>query len=470
MISKSGASVKTKRSLSVAMLLALLCASAPHLSAIAAETEIYLGTNDEFSERYRDLTKQALTAGIELERFNLNYSLESSRQPKWRPLRYSIAQETGAAGILTFETIADKQFGRGRKDPARVSQSALRGGLITIIPTSVVAGASSCFELGANVWMAKQNRKRGFDPRSACEYATVKFKHLNELLTEREAFVNAHKDHPAYARAVVEGQILRDLRKAEINEFAHSFANARAGAVNLNTFYVLNAVTNALGAIAGGVAFKSVRQVKYSADADILFTTAGSLGAISPWLSERAASFAASRAWKSVTNRIGQEPGFDATLLAEHRASLQALLSNSQGSLIPTLPAVDRLALYTESNQKFKTQLDSEIATSRHLARVGLQQEFLAPIIGGTLATQGILGTVGYYKYATQPGKQLGLSYGGSVISTAGSSIAVAATAGAFVASLRYQKHLEKKGQSPTQLITARLRHLDEVEKIVQSI
>ena len=46
-----------------------------------------------------------------------------------------------------------------------------------------------------------------------------KFNHLNDLLSDREAFVDAHKQHPAYARAVVEGQILRDLRQAEINEF-----------------------------------------------------------------------------------------------------------------------------------------------------------------------------------------------------------------------------------------------------------
>jgi hypothetical protein len=452
------------------ILLALISAFSLHTAAPAADAENNLEKNDEFSERYRTLTKQALTAGIELERFNLNYSLQSSRQPKWRSLRYSIAQETGAAGILAFESIGDKQFGKGRKNPAGVNQHALRGGLITIVPTSTIAGASSCFELGANVWMAKQNRKLGYDPRSACEYATTRFKLLNELLSEREDFVNAHKDYPAYARAVVEGQILRDLRNAEINEFAHSFANAKMSSVGLNTFYVLNTITNALGATAGGVAFRSVKEVKFSADADILFITAGSLAAISPWVSERAAKFAARRAWKSVKNRIGQELDFDEAVLAEHRASLSALLSKSQGSLIPSLPAVDRLALYTESNRMFKTQFDSEIMTSRHLARVGLQQEFLAPIIGGTLTTEGILGTVGYYKYATQPRKQLGLSYGGSIISTAGSSLAVAATAGAFFANWRYQHNLEKEGRSPRQLINARLRHLDEVEKIVQAI
>jgi len=129
MSTKCGTIIKTKRSWAASILLALLIASSPYM-VLAAEVENHPDPNDEFSVKYRDLTKQALTAGIELERFNLNYSLESSRQPKWRALRYSIAQEVGSVGILTFEVVADRQFGRGRKNPASVNQGALRGALI----------------------------------------------------------------------------------------------------------------------------------------------------------------------------------------------------------------------------------------------------------------------------------------------------------------------------------------------------
>jgi hypothetical protein len=463
MSSKSDGTMKRKRIAAACILLVLGNVFSLWSKALAYEA-------DEFSASYKDLTKQALLAGIELERFNLNYRLQSVKQPKWRALRYSVAQEMGPGGILAFEIVGDKQFGQGRKNPARVSQSALRGALIQVIPTSTVSGASSCFELGANVWQARKNKKLALDPRSALQQAIVKFKHLEEILKEREAFVEAHKDHPGYARALAEGQILQDLRKAEIDEFAHYFTNARAGAVGANTFYVLNAVTNFIGATAGGVAYRSVSQPKFDVDADVLFILAGSFGAASPWLSARAAAFAGKRAWHLVVTSLDYDPSYSPAQLTEHRAKLNQLLSVSQGTLIPDLPAVDRLALYSESSTRFKTQLESEISTSRHLARVALQQELLAPVIGGTLTTQGILGAVGYHNLGNQPRQQLALSYAGTIIGTAGTSIAVAATAAALLASWSHQRSQERKGQTPTQLIEERLRFIDEVEKTVQAI
>jgi hypothetical protein len=456
--------VKSKRIACALVLLVLLNGLTLGLETIADDAA------DQFTATYSALTKEALIAGIELERFNLNYRLASVKQPKWRTLRYSIGQEAGSAGILAFEVTGDKQFDLGRKNPAKVSQNALRGALIDVVPTSAVAGASSCFELGSNFWQARRNKKLGLDPRSARQSALTRFRHLEEVLEKREAFVEAHKNHPAYDRAAAEGAILQDLRKAEIDEFAHYYSNARGSAVSANTFYVLNAITNALGATAGGVAFRSVNQPKFSADADILFTLAGSFGAISPWLSARAAAFAARQAWKSVANSLDASPAFDPAKLAEHRAKLNQVLAASQGSLVPSLPAVDRLALYTQSGELFKKQLESEISTSRHLARVALQQELLAPLIGGTLATQGIVGTVGYYRYGSQPRKQFGLYYGGSITGTAGGALATAATAAALLASWSHERSLEQRDQAPKQLIMERLRHLDEVEKIIQAI
>ena len=466
----------TKRTIAASILLALFNAfsfsdlSSPGLKALAADEQENHQQSEEFSVTYTALTKQALLSGIELERFNLKYRLASIRQPKWRALRYSIAQEVGSGGILTFEVIGNKEFSVGRKDPAGVSTSALRGGLVQVIPTSAIASASSCFELGSNALIARKNRKVSFDPKSARESAIARFKRLDEILSQRELFVNAHRDHPSYARAVVEGQILKDLRNAEVAEFTNSLCNARGSAAAENTFYVLNAITNALGATAGGVAFKSITEPKLTLGANVLFILAGGFGALSPWVSARTAASAARKAKKSMSCLVDQTPALDLQHLAEHRARLNELLTESSGSLISSFPAVDRLALYTESNQRFKTQLESEISTSTHLSRVAAQQELLGPLIGGTLSTQGILGTIGYYKYATVPRKQFGLYYAGSIIGMAGASVGVAATATALFASWQYQQHLERKGQAPIQLIEDRLHFIDEAEKAVQAI
>ncbi len=63
--------------------------------------------------------------------------------------------------------------------------------------------------------------------------------------------------------------------------------------------------------------------------------------------------------------------------------------------------------------------------------------------------TQGILGTVGYYKYTTQPIKQINQYYYGAVVGTVGSSMAVVGNSW-LLSSLSYQHHLSKEKKLPT--------------------
>ena len=106
----------------------------------------------------------------------------------------------------------------------------------------------------------------------------------------------------------------------------------------------------------------------------------------------------------------------------------------------------------------------------RNLDEVALQTSLLGPVIGGQLMTQGILGTVGYYKYTTQPIKQINQYYYGAVVGTVGSSMAVVGNAAWLLSSLSYQHHLSKEKKLPDQLIKSRLEHLDELEKTIAAL
>lgn len=464
-------SLKTGIKLGLCLLIILAQLLAPSADVLALERLAgSSATADNFTQQYTAITKQVLLKGVELERFSLNYRREAFKQPKFRRLRYFLTQETGASCILAFEIIADKQFGIRKHHPLRISSSALHGAFTTAMVGAIIAGAGSCLELSSNTLLAIENKRHGFDPASANRFVISRLKELDQLLAEREALVAAHHDHPGYARAVVEGRIISELRQAFINEYGHFHADARGYATVSNLFYVFNAATTAIGATAAGIAYKSVTEAKLVGPANILFIVTGSLAMASPLLSTAAGSLIRQHDYNSVLRKLGEKQKLDPSQLTADRLQLEQLLPDSQGSLMPALPAVDRLALYTESDQLFQKQLANETHILRHLEQVAIESNLLGPAIGGCLMTQGILGTVGYYKYTFRPRKLLNLSYNGAVIGTAGAGLAVVATAASLLASWSYENRLRKENRLPAQLIEQRLAHIDEVEKLILSL
>lgn len=440
-----------------------LCAEAVEVSA---STDVY---NSDFTQQYTSLTKQILLASVELERFSLNYRLKSSTPPKFRRLRFFLAQETGAACGLAFQAVAIDQFGTGRRHPLKLSKPAVHGALATLMTGSIIAGSDSCLELGLNGLLALKHKQEGYDPASASRTVCNKLQEIDQLLAKRDALVQTHPDHPGYTRAVLEGKVLTELRKAFINEFATFHADARGYATFINTFFFLNAATNAVAATASGLAYKGVNTPKYNGPTNILFTLTGAMVIGSPIISTLAGGWMRKHTYNSFLKKVGGEPKFDSSVLAAARKELEEK-SSEQGSLIPSLPAVERFALYSESGDLFKKQIINETTTMRHLEKVAVESNLLGPIIGGTLMTQGILGTTGYYRYTFRPRKQLSLNFRGAIVGCTGSGLATVGTAAWYLASVAYEMHLRKNHKLPSQLIQDRLAHIDDIEKIIRAM
>jgi len=434
-----------------------------------AETTI-ASPNDEFSRQYTENTKKLVMAGVELERFSLKYRLASTKQPKFRRLRYFLAQEAGAAGILVFEVTGDKQFGTGRDHPLQINKSALHAAFATALTGSVIAGSGSLLELGSNAALAYKNKRLGYDPRTANRVVAEKLKEVDRLLAERDALVAAHSDSPAYNRAVAEGKVFRQIRNSAIAEYATFHSDVKGFATYSNCFYLLNALTNALAATGVGIGYKAVNTPKLNAPTNIIFIVVGGLIMAVPTVSSVAGLLMRRHAYESFSKQIGEKPEFDFTELSAARKQLKESESTAEGTLIPTLPAVDRLALYADSEQLYKKQILSETTVSRHLEKVALENSLLAPLVGGTIMTQGILGSVGYFRYTFRPRPQLKYAFYGAVVGTVGGGIAVGGNAASFLASYAYEYHLRKEHRLPSQLIEERLSHLDDVEKIAQSM
>jgi hypothetical protein len=423
--------------------------------------------NDPYSQEYTDLTKRIELAGIELERFSLNYRTASVHEPRFRRLRFFLMQEAGASGILVFEIVGDKEFAIGRNHPLKVSQRALHGALATAFTTSIIAGSGSCLELASNALLSTKNKKQGFDPHSANSYVFSHLAQVDALLREREALVLAHKDRADYPRALAEGKVLRDLRNTFVDEYAHFHSDARGYATFTNLFYGLNAITYSIGATAVGVAYRAVKTPKLNGPANILFVVDGALFMASPLLSTVLGTLVRKRSYRALLAQAKQDEGYDPAKLGADRKHLEELASNAKGTLMPSQPALVRTAIYGESEDRFRKQIDNETAITRHLEKVAVEGTVMGPVIGGALLTQGILGTTGYYKYTFRPRPQINRYFYGSVVGTVGGGLAVAGTGAWFIASTLYQERLRKEHRLPSQLINDRLAYIDELEKTI---
>jgi len=426
--------------------------------------------DSDFSTNYTQLTKKILLAGIAIERYSLNYRLETGKQPPFRKLRYFASQEAGAGAGLAFEVVGLKQFGLGRRHPLKISKRALKGATITAMVGSIVAGGGSCAELGSNAWHAIQLKRKGFDGKSANKFVAGKLSEIDQLLGQRDSLVAANSSNPAYDRAVAEGKVLRCMRGAFINEYDRFHSDTNTYRAIQNSFFLLNAGYNAIGATAAGLAYKAVDTPKLNGPANILFIVSGATAAATPFLCSASGYVARKFAQHSVVKALGEKPHFDAAEFTARRKELDALTSDASGSLISSLPGTQRLALYTESNSLFVKQLESQERTMRSLRKVALGSVFLAPPIGGLLMTQGILGTHGYYDFTFQPRKQIDQYYRGAIVGTVGTSMSVVGNAALLLASMSYEHHLKKKESLPYQLIRKRLDHLAETELLVSKL
>lgn len=453
--------------------LSLLCVACQTTFPVTAwavtESEGASTIRGDFATEYTSLTKRILLSGIELERMSLIYRKESGKPRTLRLLRYMATQETGAATTLAFEVVADDQFNIGRKHPLRINQRALKGAFTTVMVGSIIAGSGSCAELASNAWQSIKERRFGQDGGSATAQVIAKVRDLDKLLAQREAFVNLHSDFVGYPRAVAEGKLLRAMRDAFVNEFSTFHADMTAFRTFQNTFFVLNAAFNTIGATAAGIGIRALKDPKLNGSVNIMFITAGAIAGASPGVATAAGILARKLTFTTTDHCLGGGKPLGSTGFGEELQKMKDA-DEHMGTLMPSMPATERTILYTQSNDYFKAQLQNEVSRMRGLRKVALQSSALGPVIGGLFMTQGILGTVGYYRYGLRPRKQLTLDLYGSINGTVSSGLNVVGNAAWLVSFMIYQNHLKQQHRLPIQLIDERLKHLDEVEQTVMAI
>lgn len=435
-----------------------------------AQQPVIQAASSETTNTYSDLTKKILLSAIDLERFSLKYRLEGCKQPFLEKLIFFGTQEAGAANGLAFEITGTKQFDRGRHTLRDFDSNSVSKGLRAAEVGSIIAASGCAVNLAASGYHYAKAHRKGLDTKSADRYVTSKLSEIDKLLSQRESLVAAESGNPAvYQRAVIEGKILRSMRSAFANEFSQFTANTRGFATVRNLFFLLNGSYNTVGAIAAGVGNHSLRKPRLNGTSNVLFTVSGALAAATPLICSAQIFAQRKHILNSHRKRLGVED-FDLAEM-EKQCKLLAESTESPGTLMPSFPATQRLGLYSQSSSLFVKQLEDETSTMHKLNKVALQNSLLGPAIGGLLMTQGILGTRAYYTYFPRHlKKQFGLNFKGAVCGTVGTSMAVVGNAAWCLASLSYEHKLKKHKRLPEQLINERLKHLEEVEQVVNGL
>lgn len=422
------------------------------------------------------ITQKILLKAIELNRFIIHYRLETQRQPKTRRLRYAASQEGGLALLMAYDIITTDQFNKGRKDPLKLSLPTLRRALNCALVGESIAMGGSVLELSSNFLKSIKDKRNGFDSKTANNYFFKTLKELDDLSTEREQVVEANKDNPGYELLVTESKVMRALRDYYVLEYATFYKEARGLKAYENTFYFLNAATNAVGLASIICGLKSLTVPKYNGTANILFITAGGIAISAPLLATAAGYTVADRAHDVLLKVLHKEPAVDYTALEANRARLKELIASADKTTLEDAgPIQERMNLYKTADKGFQATLKAETKQLRHLRKVAVQSNFFGPLIGGAVMTQGILGTRAYYRYGINPTLSnvkisSTLNYAGSIAGLTGFATGLGLTAEGLVANAIYDRRLKKKHQRPEDLLEDHLKLLDRVETQVKAM
>lgn len=414
------------------------------------------------------LTRRILLSMINLERFTLTCRLNRIGHPGLRHFRRFLSQQCAAAGEMAIEVNADRQFAKGRFHPERINPRPLRNTTRANVAAMAITAGGSCAEVALDALADRARRRRGLDQRSANRFVRAKIADIDELLAQRDLLVASNYRERGGPGGDAEGRLLRDLRSSIVDEYVQWHAADRGQAIATNAFYLMNAAVATGGAVTSRLESLSVSNPRrWKGPASIMFALSGAALIFPPLLSRAAGSYAQRRdldlTRKYITGRrLDQLAGPNSPDEKRVASTIREL------AIVFPSPIFEQLSVYSQSKRHFIEQLNNANVAMARFDKVGLQSPIIGPAVGGMFFSEGLLDTVGYYKYKSQPRKEIGMFYRGTLTGTTAAGTQMMADSVFLLADFATQSHLERRRQLPAQLIAARLKDLDRMEDIVK--
>ena len=427
------------------------------------------------------LTRKILLTEIELERFNLHYQQEVAKQGRWKGWRYAAFQETNNGLGLAGGIVGAHQRGKHLRSPAHVNAKVQEKANILPMLGSIIGASGAAYEFTVNELHDLDARRKGYSPKAARLKVAAYKTEIDRLLLQRDALVQASSCVPGNERRaeidVIEGKILRDLRDQSLLEFERFHISARKLLAFQQTQYLFDMSKNVTNAIGCEQAYQSLhlQDRRYNFNAGVLFIVSGALTASGPIISRGVAAGVGKWHRHLLKPDISSAEAAEVAVLQQDKAALDALCSTGTLPSELVLGSIERSEIYGIRSKIFQDEL-AAANKARDKSKLTATQNIGSGLyVGSSKIASGILFAIPGY-YPQYHSKTLRASTVTNSDLFAAGIIGLPATTYSMLDTLRIQitgeinrRKLMKKGLQKSQLVDARLKQLDDIQRRLES-
>ncbi|MCC7527139.1 MAG: hypothetical protein IT342_01380 [Candidatus Melainabacteria bacterium] len=419
---------------------------------------------------------------IDLQRFNLHYTLEVAKQGRWKGWRYAFFQEANTGLNLAGGIISIDNRGSNLHHAAGVRLHPQEAANYIPMIGSIIGAGAAVGELGINSYHDMMARKHGFSPASSIKHVKGLKDAITRLMAERQDLIKIEESDPAMINHVLidnaEGKVLQDTLDQSLQEFARY----HVGACKLLAFqqmqYLFDASKYTTSAIGSEFAYLSLSQGKriWNGRAGVLFAVSGQLTIWGPVLSRLFAK-GVGKLTKRRMEPLMREA--DEAKIATLQADLKTLDDLIQQG-VPTNPrvavATERQAMFNAHERTFAKEISAE-EKKENAAKLAATQNIAAgAFMGGSKTASAVLFLVpgfnpNYNSKTARAGRVTNdLLFTSAVVGLPANAFSMLDTLRIQVKGEINRHSAAKKGELPGQLAAARLKELDLMERKLKSM
>ncbi len=422
-------------------------------------------TEDKDSERITAIDKSLLLEFIKLARFNIRFHQEANRREKWRAPIYAAGRESGTAVSFASSLIDLKQRVRGLDNPALISRNALKNAVSTSLVGSAISGSASSIELAQNSWIMLNAHKDGYSPEASITFVKEIIGTTNGLLNERERLAAASPLLNRRQAYELEDIVLRRIRQQLLFEFSTWSCQSRGRAWRENTFYGVDALQNFTRMSSTIIGLRGFADPKLGGAGAITVLIANSVATLNPILCGLM-GFSISRYQNF---KLSHEFSTARPVSPLDASSAEPMLNALQNDSDKESKLLEKLAFLSDKSQRFDVVLDRETKDIERLRRVAQQQTIAGPIIGMTSLPAALMGTIAFYDFRKDRVTTNKLLFSGRISALSGQAFALIQTPYTLFSGVARNRRLHRLGQAPEQLLSERLKNLDQLEEQIKT-
>ena len=431
---------------------------------------------DETPDKIDQITKEILLKEIELERYNLHYSLEVAKQGRWKGWRYAGFQEINAGMGLTGAIISTSYRGARLDNAVKVRPCIQESANYVPMIGSIIGASAAVIEFGINGYHDMVARKNGFAPSAAIAKVGGLKNDIDRLLAERDRLTKLEETSQKCALHAeideAEAKVLKDLRDQSLQEFERFHVGARRTLAFQQMQYFFDFAKNATNAIGYEFAYLSLHRHRrrYNGNAGAMFIVSGALTMFGPILSRMGGKGVAEISRHRIRPIVGDAESAKIATLEKDLANLNRLFKESQVAPEAIQKCVARGGLYGEHQKSFTDEIRAAEKKNNAAKLVATQNVGAGLYVGGTKVASGILFSIAGFNHHYNT-KSVRSSHVTNDLLFTASVIAIPAGAFSMLDTLRIQvkgelnRHKQKAaGTLPGQIIATRLKQLDAME------